>query len=129
MKYSTLFSILIFLLLIPTVSAFDGYSVLNNQYVSPWVTSGENMTLDFVTTLYDISTEHAGGIIIIMIFLVIILGLAITSESIGVPIIGMLFAITFAGIMLPGETYYVIILIIAAGVAGILIKPLIKKMV
>ena len=116
--------------LFTTVSAFPAYNITNETYINSWAYSGEDIGVDFLTTLFDfvVSEEYgAGGLILVVIYSAIILSVCIGTGGFGTGIIATLGTIAFASVFFPEEARFLWIFILAGGVIGMILYPIIRK--
>ena len=125
-----LVAVLLTAMFVIPVAAVDGYNIHDNDLISAWAFSGDEMGIDFVTTLFEfiVSDEYgAGGLIILIIYGAIILSICITTGGIGPGIIATLGTIGFASIFFPEEAKLLWIFILAGGVCGMILYPFIRR--
>jgi len=116
--------------LFTTVSAFPAYNITNETYINSWAYSGEDIGVDFLTTLFNfvVSEEYgAGGLILVVIYSAIILSVCIGTGGFGTGIIATLGTIAFASVFFPEEARFLWIFILAGGVIGMILYPIIRK--
>ena len=131
MKKINLISIfLLITLLVAPAAAFPAYNITNETYINSWAYSGEDIGVDFLTTLFDfvVSEEYgAGGLILVVIYSAIILSVCIGTGGFGTGIIATLGTIAFASVFFPEEARFLWIFILAGGVIGMVLYPIIRK--
>ena len=111
-------------------SSLPGYSIADNPHIASWAYSGEDIGIDFLTTLFNfiISDEYGGGgLILVIIYGAIILAICIGSGGFGPGIIATLGTIAFASIFFPEEAKIIWIFILAGGIVGMILYPFIRK--
>jgi PKD repeat protein len=107
-----------------------GYSLADDPRIASWAFSGEDMGIDFLTTLFSfiVSDEYGGGgLILVVIYGAIILAICIGTGGFGPGIIATLGTIAFASVFFPEEAKIIWIFILAGGIVGMILYPFIRK--
>lgn len=131
MKKINLISIILLItLLVAPAAAFPAYNITNETFINSWAYSGEDIGVDFLTTLYKfvVSEEYgAGGLILVVIYSAIILSVCIGTGGFGTGIIATLGTIAFASVFFPEEARFLWIFILAGGVIGMVLYPILRR--